>query len=185
MARFNYRMQSVLNIKEKIELQEKNLFAILNLKCQEEEEKLNGYKMRLLELEEMGRELLLASPLSITEIEENKKLVSFMNERIRAQSIQYKMAQKRLDDQNEKMIQAMQERKTHEILRQKAFDVFLAEEKKAESKQIDGSSSDVDSSTFVMVAFSMRPNKPAYLICFGFSLVPILMFWIFLPFPSK
>ena len=79
----------------------------------------------------------MADRLSILDIEENKKLVAHAREQIRAQTIQVRMAHKRLEEKRVKMQTAMQERKTQEILKEKAFDVFLQEEKAAESKEID------------------------------------------------
>jgi flagellar FliJ protein len=84
-----------------------------------------------------GKELLLADKLSILDIEENKKLVAHAGEQVRAQTIQVRMAQKKLEDQRIRMQKAMQERKTQDILREKAFDEFMQEEKAAESKEID------------------------------------------------
>ena len=39
MARFRYRMQNILDVKEKLESQAKNEFAIANARLAEEEEK--------------------------------------------------------------------------------------------------------------------------------------------------
>lgn len=79
----------------------------------------------------------MADRLSILDIEENKKLVAHATEQVRAQTIQLKMAQKKLEEQRIRMHKAMQERKTQEILKEKAFEAFLQEEKAAESKEID------------------------------------------------
>ena len=67
MAKFRYRMQNILNIKEKLEMQAKNEFAAANMELLEEQER----------------------------------------------------------------------RKTQEVLRDKAFEVFQQEEKAEEGKQID------------------------------------------------
>ena len=88
-------------------------------------------------LEEDGRELLLADRLDILKIDENKKMVSFAGEQVRAQTIQVRMAEKRLEEQRVRMQKAMQERKTHEILKEKAFEEFKMELKASESKEID------------------------------------------------
>lgn len=137
MSRFIYRMQNILNIKDKMEQQAKSEFAAANLRVLNEEEKLQKCFLKREKLQEAGRQLLLADRLSIPDIEENKKLVSHASEQVRAQTIQVKMAQKKLEEQRIRMHKAMQERKTQEILKEKAFDVFLQEEKAAESKEID------------------------------------------------
>lgn len=137
MAKFKYSMQNILDIKEKMEEQAKNEFAAQVLRVQEEEEKLSFLVLKRQKLEEQGRELLLAERLSILDIEENKKLVAHTNEQIRAQTIQVRMAQKRLEEQRVRMQKAMQERKTQEILKEKAFEEFKKEIAQAESKEID------------------------------------------------
>ena len=81
--------------------------------------------------------MLLADRLDILKIDENKKMVSFAGEQVRAQTIQVRMAEKRLEEQRVRMQKAMQERKTHEILKEKAFEEFKMELKASESKEID------------------------------------------------
>lgn len=137
MSKFVYRMQNILTIKEKMEQQAKTEFAAANVRVMEEEEKLEQCQQKREGLVHAGKELLLADKLSILDIEENKKLVAHAGEQVRAQTIQVRMAQKKLEDQRIRMQKAMQERKTQDILREKAFDEFMQEEKAAESKEID------------------------------------------------
>jgi flagellar FliJ protein len=137
MSKFIYRMQNILEIKDKMEQQAKSEFAAANLRVAEEEEKLEYCLQKRSRLEADGRELLMADKLSILDIEENKKLVAHAGEQVRAQTIQVRMAQKKLEEQRIRMQKAMQERKTQERLKEKAFEDFLHEEKAAESKEID------------------------------------------------
>lgn len=137
MAKFKYRMQNILDIKEKMETQAKNEFATANAKLAEEEEKLAEKVQYRQRLEEDGRRLLAADRLDILKIDENKKLVAYANEQVRAQTIQVRMAEKKVEEQRVRMQMAMQERKTQEILKEKAFEEFKAEIKAAESKEID------------------------------------------------
>lgn len=137
MSKFIYRMQNILEIKDKMEQQAKNEFAAANIRVMEEEEKLEFCVNKRKNLEQAGKELLLADKLSLLDIAENKKLVEHAGEQIRAQTIQVRMAHKKLEEQRIRMQKAMQERKTQEILREKAFAAFMQEEKAAESKAID------------------------------------------------
>lgn len=137
MARFRYRMQNILDIKEKMETQAKNEFAQAQARLNAEEEKLADRVSYRQKLQEDGGRLLLADRLDILKIDENKKMVSYAGEQVRAQTIQVRMAQKKLDEQRVRMQKAMQERKTHEILKEKAFDDFKGELKAAEGKEID------------------------------------------------
>ena len=47
------------------------------------------------------------------------------------------IAERALEDARERLTAVMMERKTHETLKEKAFQVFLMEEKRQESKEID------------------------------------------------
>ncbi len=57
MARFRYRMQNILDVKEKMESQARNEFAIANAKLAEEEEKLARLEARKLSYEDELRAL--------------------------------------------------------------------------------------------------------------------------------
>lgn len=137
MSKFIYRMQNILVIKDKMEQQAKNDFAAANIRLMEEQEKLEMCLQKRAYLEAAGRELLLADRLSILDIEENKKLVAHAGEQVRAQTIQVRMAEKKMEEMRIRMQKAMQERKTQELLKEKAFQEFLQEEKAAENKEID------------------------------------------------
>ena len=98
MARFRYRMQNILDIKEKMETQAKNEFAQAQARLNAEEEKLADRVSYRQKLQEDGGRLLLADRLDILKIDENKKMVSYAGEQVRAQTIQVRMAQKKLDE---------------------------------------------------------------------------------------
>lgn len=136
MARFRYRMQSVLNIKLKMETQAKQEFAAAKAALDEEEEKLEGLKLRKAEYEKKA-EILLADKLKVREIMENKTAILRMDDYIKAQILQVRLAEGQLEKAREHLKEVMMERKTHETLREKAFEEFLQEEKQAESKEID------------------------------------------------
>lgn len=137
MARFRYRMQNILDIKIKLETQARNEFAQANLELEEEKEKLAELFRKNDALLEEARELRLKDSLSIRDIEDNKLSTELMKEAMRRQALAVNAAENRLEEKRLAMVQLMQDRKTHEILRQKAFDEFLMEEKAEESKQID------------------------------------------------
>ena len=137
MARFKYRMQNILGVKEKLETQAKTEFAIANGKVQEEQEKLNFLLERKRGYELEAEELLVAVPLKIQDITDNKAAILKMDDYIVEQNRQLELAQRQLEKQRIKLTQSMQERKTQEILKEYAFEEFLKEEKTSESKEID------------------------------------------------
>lgn len=136
MARFRYSLQSILDIKRKMETQAKQEFSAAKILLDEEEEKLDALCRRKAGYEAEA-ERLLSGTLKFREIEENKAAILCMEEYITGQRIRILNAQKRLDLAREKLTEVMKERKTHETLRDKAFEDFLQEENKQESKAVD------------------------------------------------
>lgn len=136
MARFRYRLQNILNIKLKMEEQAKQNFSTARILLDEEEEKLAILRERKYGYEEYARKLLNGS-LNVREIESNQNAILAMDGFIAAQQLEVNKAVRRLEAARESMTAAMQERKTQETLREKAFDEFMREESRAESKAID------------------------------------------------
>lgn len=136
MAKFIYRMQSILEIKLKMEDQAKTEFATARMRLDEEEEKLQYLKDRKAGYEDQGRELRRDS-LKVFEILENREAIDRMEEFILIQMENVRRAQEKLDEARLRLQEAMQESKTHERLREKAFEEFVHEENAREAKEVD------------------------------------------------
>ncbi len=136
MARFRYRMQSILNIKIKMEEQAKMEFAAARIRLDEEEEKLQVLFNRKESYESEGRKLRKES-LKVLDILENRDAIAIMDEFILFQKQQVKLAEDNLEAARLKLQLARQESKTHERLREKAFEVFMHEENAREAKEVD------------------------------------------------
>ena len=136
MAKFIYRMQSILDIKEKMVEQARMEFAAARMHLTEEEEKLQSLIERKEAYEEKGRELRQDS-LKVMEIMENRDAIARMQEFIIWQKIQVKRAEERLEAARIKLQIAMQESKTQEKLKEKAFEEFMREENAREAKEVD------------------------------------------------
>ena len=136
MARFRYRMQSILNIKEKLEEQAKMEFAAARMHLDEEEEKLQVLFDRKESYENKGRELRKSS-LKVPDILENRDAIAVMDEFIFLQKRQVKLAEGELEAARLKLQLARQETRTQERLREKAFEVFIHEENVKEAKEVD------------------------------------------------
>ena len=136
MAKFKYRMQNILAIKEKLESQAKMEYAQAKIRLNQEEEILEQLKLRKESYEEKGRELLIQN-LVVLDIMENKSAVHTMDEIISKQVIQVTIAERNLEEKRIKLTNVMQERKSHETLKEKAFEDFLQEINSQESKEID------------------------------------------------
>ncbi|MCR5418226.1 MAG: flagellar export protein FliJ [Lachnospiraceae bacterium] len=137
MARFRYRMQNILTVKEKLETQAKNEYAAANLRLLEEEEKLEEMKQHAIWLEDEARRLVQEDSLNIRDIEDSKKSIEIHKEAMADQREAIKRAEDILEQRRIAMVEIMKDRKTHEILKEREFQEFLREEKADESKQID------------------------------------------------
>lgn len=136
MARFRFPMQSILDIKYKLETQAKQSFAAAQAALLAEEEKLQRLCDRRAEYEEKARALLSGS-LNVTDIEENKTAIVVMDGYIAEQTREVELARRKVERRREDMAAAMRERKTYETLRENAFQEFLSEENRAEGKTVD------------------------------------------------
>lgn len=136
MAKFIYRMQSILDIKEKLEEQARNEFAAARMRLNEEEEKLALLKERKASYEEQGRELQ-KSGLNVLDILTNRDAIARMQEFIEIQMGAVEAANAQLEKARIKLRTAMQESKTQEKLRERAFEEFVREENAREAKEVD------------------------------------------------
>lgn len=136
MARFHYSMQSILDIKLKLEDQAKQEFANAKATLDQEEERLGNLIRRREGYERRAKELL-AGTLILMDIEENKTAILNMDIFIKEQRVRVAAAERVLEQAREKLTEVMKERKTHENLKEKAFEQFLADENRREGKEID------------------------------------------------
>lgn len=136
MAKFKYKLQNILNIKQKLEEQAKQEFSTARMHLDEEEAKLGALIERRQEYEEQAKQLREGS-LNIRDLEENKSAILVMDDFVSAQRVRVDKAARQLEKARLRMTEAMQERKTQETLRENAFEDFLREENRAESKVID------------------------------------------------
>lgn len=136
MAGFHYKMQNILNIKEKMESQAKMDFSRAQMKLNQEKEKLAalrerraGYFAEAVTLRSGG--------LRVRDILDNREAIARMDEYIEAQTAEVVVADKIVEEARMRLQEVMQERKTQEKLREKAFEEFMKEENAKESKEID------------------------------------------------
>lgn len=136
MAKFIYRMQSILNIKIQTENQAKMELGQAQRKLLEEEERLQTlYDRKEYYLEE-GRRLRMDS-LKVLSLRDNEYAVARMEEYIEAQKENVKKAELQVEEARQKLQEIMTERKAQERLREKAFEQFMQEENAKEGKEVD------------------------------------------------
>jgi len=136
MAVFRYKMQGILDIKEKLEDRAKQDFAEANMRLDAEKKKLDELQARRFFYMQEGIKLRM-EVIDLRKIKENKLAVLKMDEFIADQKIEIARAAKAVERARAVLQELMQERKAHEKLKETAFEEFLKEEQAAESKEID------------------------------------------------
>ena len=136
MAKFIYRMQSILNIQYQLETQAKMELGMAQMRLMEEEEKLQRLIDRKEAYLEEGRKMR-SNVLHVDDLRDNRNAVLIMDEMIEAQNVQVALAGKEVESARLKLQAVMQERKMHEKLKEKAFEQYTYEENAAEGKAVD------------------------------------------------
>ena len=136
MARFRFSMESVLNIKKKLEEQAKNEYGQANARLFREQEKLNTFLMRREEAKQKLK-LILCETLSMTEIRNMADAVEVICFYVVQQQLEVKRCDKEVEIAREKLTEAMKERKICDKLKEKAYEEFLKEENWKEQKEVD------------------------------------------------
>ncbi len=136
MAVYRYKLQGILDIKDKLETQAKQEFANANIKLLEEEALLEEIRKRKNEYIEEGVKLRL-EVIDPVAIDINKRAVEVMEDEEKKQEIEVAVARKNVDAARKKMMDARTETRIYEKLKENDFKEFMIEEGKAESKEID------------------------------------------------
>ncbi|MCI7532835.1 MAG: flagellar export protein FliJ [Lachnobacterium sp.] len=136
MAKFVYRMQNILNIKQKLETQAQMAYSIANQKYLEEQKVLQQYLIRRVGYEKQLKEAMQGD-LNLQEVAHARANVNDMKTIVRRQMMQVHTAEKAMEDARVALNEVMQERKVQEKLREKAFEEFKQELATTETKEID------------------------------------------------
>lgn len=136
MKKFIYPMQGILNIKFKLEEQEKTNYGIEKMKLNEEISKLEQLMERREIYESSLRDSMNAS-LNILEIKRLEQAIESIKVFIKIQQLQVKKAEQAVELAMARLNQAIKERKIHEKLREKAFTTYKLEVEFEERTAID------------------------------------------------
>ena len=136
MARFRFKLQNILNMKEKLEEQAKNEYSQANMRLREAEEEEERLKTRQADAEaELAK--LLSETLDVMKIKQGEDAVEILKVYVRQQHLVVIQCTREVEIAREKLNEAMKERKTFEKLREHAFEDFLKEVNLAEQKEVD------------------------------------------------
>ncbi len=136
MAKFIFRLQGILNIKEKLEEQEKIAYGNARIRLTEEEEKLASLYQRRADLTEEKR-VQMSAVISARDLNLTENAIRATDLYIDDQKLAVKRAQKALENARIKLEEAMKERKIYEKLRENAFNEFLEQLEHEEQMEIN------------------------------------------------
>lgn len=136
MAKFVYRMQSILNIKNQMETQAKMELGQAQRRLMEEEERLGELYDRKRGYLEEGRKLRKEA-LKVQSLRDNEYALARMEEFIEDQKLNVRKAEEKVEEARAKLEEIMKERKAQEKLRERAFEQFVHELNAQESKEVD------------------------------------------------
>lgn len=136
MAKFKFRLQGILNMKQKMEDQKRQEYGL----AVAEEEREKKKRQELLDKKE---EKVVEFRNSIDEIIRSQShsnynnYIEFLKEEATRQDKIILEAQKRVEIKRQELVEAMKERKTLEKLSERQYEEFLLEQKLAEQKIVD------------------------------------------------
>jgi flagellar FliJ protein len=134
-------MQSILELKEKLEGQAKMEFAAAQMQLRIEQDKLNNLIEKRKMYQEICCTLQQKEVLNIPDILSYRDYIDICDILINEQKKVVDKAYKVVENARKKLALVMQERKMQEKLKEKAFEQFLLEERDAENKETDQRSS--------------------------------------------
>lgn len=136
VAKFVYKMENVLKVKEQIENTRKQEFSLAQGKLTIEENKLKELKKRLRIYEQELKEAT-SNKIDVNLLRRLGESINISREQIKAQIVQVEVAKKNLELAQQRLADAVKERKIQDILKEKAFEEFKLEISAQEMKEID------------------------------------------------
>lgn len=137
MAKFIFPMEKILDLKRKIEKQEE-----INLGERMKELNTTVQQMEVLKMKLADTLFDLQGELSsghiiATNIKLHNDAIKFYQIKIEEQEEVIQQANQKVEEQKERLKKALQERKAYELLREKAYEIYMEEEKVTENKIVD------------------------------------------------
>ena len=136
MTKFSFRLESILQIKIKLEEQAKMEFAAAKMRLNEEEDKLQALKDRK-EAYEQELKWLYMGNLDVRRINSTSAAIEVTETQINTQVFAVKRAEKKVAVASDKLSTVMQERKSMEKLKENKLAEYMREYNEEESKQTD------------------------------------------------
>ncbi len=136
MAKYVYRLQSLINVKEKLEEQKKNELAVQNNKLSKEKEILNDFYLELNSVLE-EQEIKQATKINAFQVQQYISYIDKLKVEIEKQIEIVKVEEKKAEEIRLELLEFTKAKKSLEILKERDYENYLEEEKKAEQKIVD------------------------------------------------
>ncbi len=136
MKKFRYSMESLFEIKQKLEEQAKAAYAAAKMRLSEEEGRLLALQKKREAYIEEQREVM-SHFIFVPKLNALQIAVDTTDERIQRQKQNVRKAEMAVRAAEERLIDSMTERKTQERLRENAFEEYKQEMSAEEQKEVD------------------------------------------------
>ena len=135
MMNFNFRLERVLNFKETVEELKKAEYGSTQRKLNQEEDKLNSYNQHKSDIKDEKN--LSASKTNGGNLAMYSNYITDLDKKIKSQEEIVSNTRIELEEAKEEMIEAVQDKKAFEKLKEREYEKYLYQIKKQEEKQMD------------------------------------------------
>ncbi|MCL1998137.1 MAG: flagellar export protein FliJ [Turicibacter sp.] len=137
MAKFVFRLQTYLNIKEQLEEQKKNEYGAALKKLEDERERKRKLEHELGDNIDMFQHTLRTA-IAIVEIRRYNSRIELLKTWIVEQDERIKSAERFAEQKRLELVEAMKEKKALETVKERNYEEYLIEENHAEQITVDG-----------------------------------------------
>ena len=137
MAKFVYRLQSYLNVKEQLEELKKNEYGQALKRLEDERERKRVLERELAENIHLFKKALSTSIVA-SEIRRYNNRIEYLKNSIVEQNERIKAAEEEAEIKRLELVEAMKERKALETVKERNYEEFLKEEQRLEQVVVDG-----------------------------------------------
>lgn len=135
MANFNFRLERVLNFKGTVEEIKKAEYGSAQRKLNQEEDKLNLYNQHKNAIKD--KKNISAFKTNVGNLAMYNDYMRNLDKKIKGQEEIVTNTRAELEKAKEKMIEAVQDKKAFEKLKEREYEKYLYQIKKQEEKQVD------------------------------------------------
>ncbi|MCL2398204.1 MAG: flagellar export protein FliJ [Defluviitaleaceae bacterium] len=137
MAKFVFRLQSYLGVKEQLEEQKKNEYGEAIRRLEEEKKKKHLLEQELEENVFLFKRTL-ATSIVPADIRRYNNRIEIVKVWITEQEERIKIATQYVEEKRLELVEAMKERKALETVKERNYEEYLIDEKRAEQSVVDG-----------------------------------------------